>query len=126
MTKYTKKTFRRNKTIRRNKTVRRNKTIRRNKTVRRNNFLFGGTSSTNVDCCICSKSNKKLDMLTPRKCLNKHGLASHKICQECWWDKKIGFALENGNHACPGCKKKLSLTHVPKIKGIIDLTEDDM
>jgi hypothetical protein len=53
-------------------------------------------------------------MLTPLICLQKNMDKAHKICNGCWFDPNIGFARENANHGCPGCKRGLSLN--PPIK----------
>ena len=58
----------------------------------------------------------------------KHGkINSHKICQDCWWDKDTGFAREGTNHACPGCVKNpiSKPTSEKKTGAIIDLTLED-
>ena len=64
-------------------------------------------------CSMClkkeTKSNKHI--LSPMQCVQKYGSRAHKICTECWFSK---FAIEGGNHKCPGCKKKLKLTNVKK------------
>jgi hypothetical protein len=65
------------------------------------------------------------DTFVPRECLMKHGKAAHRICEDCWWDPKKGFALETSSHKCPGCEKGLPLTQVKKEQPIlVDLTED--
>lgn len=56
-------------------------------------------------CCICMKNNLK-NPLIPSQCLQKYGYSAHRICQDCWWST---FALENKNHACPGCLQKIPL-----------------
>ena len=93
---------------------------RRKKT--RKNYLKGG----NGEKVVCSMCEKKVDInnsLIPRKCLMKYGVKSaHRICAECWWDPKSGFALETTPHACPGCVKGLPLTEEPI--NFFDLTKD--
>jgi hypothetical protein len=61
-------------------------------------------------CCNCEKTfiNDNI-MLIPLVCLQKHGKKAHKICEDCWWHPTIGFAREDRDHKCPGCKKGLSL-----------------
>jgi len=77
-------------------------------------------------CCMCSKDTQNEVLLIPLACLNLHGQKSHRICQECWWNKETGFARENGSHCCPGCEKGLPLTKVNSItnvtREVIDLT----
>ena len=92
--------------------------LRRNKTKR------AGSPPKMVECCVCSKNEVIGNTLIPRKCLAKHGVSAHRICQECWWDNKTGFALEGTNHTCPGCVKGLPINKDPKGE-IIDLTEDE-
>ena len=92
--------------------------LRRNKTKR------AGSPPKMVECCVCSKNEGIGNTLIPRKCLAKHGVSAHRICQECWWDNKTGFALEGTNHTCPGCVKGLPINKDPKGE-IIDLTEDE-
>lgn len=80
----------------------------------------------NVKCCMCEKNVNIKDTLIPRECLIKHGSkAAHRICQDCWWDPKIGFAREDVSHKCPGCIKGIPLTPYKKEEPIfMDLTED--
>ena len=78
----------------------------------------------NVICCICCKTEVIGDMLIPRKCLNTNGVAAHRICKLCWWEPKIGFAVEERNHDCPGCINGLPLNKNKDTNKIIDLTED--
>jgi hypothetical protein len=78
-----------------------------------------------VLCSMCEKEVSLNDTLVPRECLMKHGKAAHRICKKCWWDPKIGFALESSSHKCPGCQKGLPLTAYKKEEPVlIDLTED--
>ena len=73
------------------------------------------------DCCMCSVKYDVINMLTPRRCLVKNGLAkSHKICQSCWFSI---FAVEDGKHSCPGCPTEVTIKVNPE--EIIDLTQDD-
>jgi hypothetical protein len=84
--------------------------------------LKGGNG---LKCSICEKMVDLKDTFVPRECLMKHGKAAHRICEDCWWDEKTGFALETSSHECPGCKKSLPLTPVKKEDPIVvDLTED--
>lgn len=78
-----------------------------------------------IECCMCRKSTDIMKTLMPRKCLNKHGVSAHRICPKCWWDKKTGFALEDGNHDCVGCTKGLPLNKNKNPDEIIDISEDD-
>ena len=74
------------------------------------------------DCCMCSVKHDVINMLTPRRCLVKNGLAaSHKICQSCWF---CIFAVEDVKHSCPGCPQVVVIKNHP-VDEIIDLTEDD-
>ena len=83
------------------------------------------TKSTNkIECCICRKKTDITKTLMPRKCLNKHGVSAHRICQKCWWDKKTGFALEEGNHDCVGCTKGLPLNKNKNPEEVIDISDD--
>ena len=76
----------------------------------------------NIVCSICEISFPKEDTFTPSLCLLKNGKASHRICENCWWNK---FALEGVSHKCPGCIKGLPLTEFKKEPPIfIDLTEE--
>jgi hypothetical protein len=73
---------------------------------------------------MCEKMVSKEDVFIPYKCLLQHGTnASHKICKDCWWNSKNGFALESANHKCPGCQKKLPLSKREE-PIIVDLTGD--
>lgn len=77
------------------------------------------------DCCMCCVEHDVSNMLTPRRCLVRNGLAkSHKICQSCWFSI---FAVEDGKHSCPGCpvEYKAEEAVVNHVGEIIDLTEDD-
>ena len=62
-----------------------------------------------VECCMCEKNFNRNGngTLVPLTCLRKYGERAHRICQNCWWSE---FAVENGSHECPGCKKHLPLT----------------
>ena len=72
-----------------------------------NNICYCITN--NIICCMCEQKFILKDCLIPQKCLSKYGKKSHRICQDCWWDTKIGFSREDGNHDCPGCKKGLPI-----------------
>lgn len=115
------------------KKSKRSKKIRKTKKNKKNKTLYRkiGGNSNNVDtvnCCICNTLVNVSDTLIPKKCLDKYGIRSHRICQDCWWNPSKGFAQENVSHACPGCEKKLHLTNItskPNSKNgnhIIDLT----
>jgi hypothetical protein len=81
-----------------------------------------------TQCCMCSKNvnvNDKTNALIPLECLQKHGNRAHRICKECWFRPKTGFAIEGVSHKCPGCEKGLPLTLVKiKTPEFIDLTND--
>jgi hypothetical protein len=77
------------------------------------------------DCCMCFIEYDMSNMLTPRRCLVRNGLAkSHKICQSCWFSI---FAVEDVKHSCPGCpvEYKAEEAVVNPVGEIIDLTEED-
>jgi hypothetical protein len=84
-----------------------------------------GSPPNMVECCVCGKNEVIGDMLIPRKCLAKHGVSAHRICQDCWWDPDSGFALEGTKHVCPGCVKGLPINKDANNGEIIDLTDDD-
>lgn len=99
---------------------RKTKSMRR----KRNKSRRMRTKSTNmIECCICRKNTDITKTLMPRKCLNKNGVSAHRICPKCWWDKKSGFALEEGNHACVGCTKGLPLNTNKNPGEIIDISD---
>ena len=81
-----------------------------------------------TQCCMCSKNvnvNDKTNTLIPLECLQKHGNRAHRICKECWFRPKTGFAIEGVSHKCPGCEKGLPLTRVKiKTPEFVDLTKD--
>lgn len=53
-------------------------------------------------CVMCGKFVSSHSALIPMKCLISNGkLKAHRICKTCWFDK---FAIEDGDHNCPGCK----------------------
>lgn len=66
----------------------------------------------NEYCCKCEHFITDNKMLIPVVCLQKHGKKAHTICEDCWWNPLIGFAREDGDHQCPGCKKGVSLNPV--------------
>ena len=81
--------------------------------------------SSKRDCCMCRVEHEVSNMLTPRRCLVRNGLAkSHKICESCWFSM---FAVEDVKHSCPGCpvECKAEEAVVNPVGEIIDLTEDD-
>jgi len=92
------------------------------KNIKTRKLKKGGTKK--VNCCVCNKKTQLKQTLIPRVCLVKYGLRGHRICQDCWWDKKTGFAKESGTHNCPGCEKGTVLTKMNKESVIIDLTEE--
>ena len=123
-----KRTSKRKRRLSKRKKEKRNKTLSKRKKVKRNKTLSktkrAGSPPKMFECCVCAKNEEVGKTLIPRKCLAKHGVSAHRICQECWWDNKTGFALEGANHTCPGCVKGLPLNKDPKGE-IIDLTEDE-
>jgi hypothetical protein len=101
------------------------KSVKR-RTKKRKTIRKKGGNNDKVLCCMCEKKVDIKDTFIPRECLNKHYNAAHRICSDCWWDEKNGFAKENVSHKCPGCIKNLPLTYVKKESPIfIDLTEDN-
>jgi hypothetical protein len=120
--------MRKSKSIRRKS--RRYRKSRKNRT-RRNypSFKRTGGQIESVKCCMCEK-NINGKTLVPLSCLQNHGEKAHRICEECWWDPKMGFAREDAPHGCPGCLKGLPLSVPqkrlkPKIEDIIVLSDDD-
>ena len=75
-----------------------------------------------IVCCICENPQLKDNVFIPRICLNKNGMAAHRICKTCWWNT---FYAENKSHECPGCIKGLPL-NLRKETWIInvDLTDE--
>ena len=107
---------------RKQKIITRNINLKSRKRKLKSRKLKGGNR---LKCSMCEKMVDLKDTFVPRECLMKHGKAAHRICEDCWWDEKTGFALETSSHECPGCKKGLPLTHVKKEEPIVvDLTED--
>jgi hypothetical protein len=95
------------------------------KKFKRTRRRYRGGNGETIKCCMCEKVINKDNTFVPLKCLNKHGKAAHRICQDCWWDPNIGFAREGVSHECPGCIKGLPLTYVKKEAPIyVDLTLD--
>ena len=80
-----------------------------------------------VQCSMCEKMVNKDNTLIPSGCSRNHGkAAAHRICKDCWWDPKRGFAREGISHKCPGCIKNIPLTPYTEDDPItIDLTGDD-
>jgi hypothetical protein len=100
------------------------RTRRKTSTKRKTQKMKAGNGDK-VLCSMCEKQVPLRDTLIPRECRMKHGKAAHRICKDCWWDPKIGFALESSSHKCPGCEKELPLTPVKKEEPVlIDLTEE--
>ena len=79
-----------------------------------------------VQCCICSQTEFIRDTLIPRKCLKTNAFSAHRICNKCWWEPETGFAVEERNHDCPGCKKGVPLNKNKNKDNdvVIDLTSD--
>lgn len=68
-------------------------------------------------CCMCNKKFKSIAPLSPSACVMRNGKEkSHKICENCWWDK---FAIEGVDHKCPGCpvevKKPKKVSGTPEV-----------
>lgn len=115
------KTYKKRKFISKNKKVS-NKTKRKTIKKRHSKKRQTGGNST-VKCCMCHQKIDKLsNAFIPLKCLNEYGAKAHRICPDCWWDPKKGFALENTEHKCPGCKTKFPLTEIKQQEEVIDLT----
>jgi len=77
-----------------------------------------------VQCCICSQTECIRETLIPRKCLKTNAFSAHRVCNKCWWEPETGFAVEQNNHNCPGCKKGLPLNKNKDNDVVIDLTSD--
>ena len=97
------------------------------------NVKARGTSpispNTNIHCCICDREFPRNEMLIPAACLKKHKERAHRICKDCWWEPQMGFAREDAEHGCPGCKKGLPLnppikTRKPESEEIIVISDD--
>jgi hypothetical protein len=119
-----KKTQKRNRRIKR-KSLKAKRSIKKyiKRSIKR--YKKGGENEK-VTCCVCEREVDKSNTLVPRACLIDHGRAAHRICHACWWNPESGFALEDADHRCPGCLKKLPLTAVEnKDPEVIDLTLDD-
>lgn len=78
--------------------------------------------TANVQCTMCDHKKPRNQMFTPLECLQNNFDRAHKICKDCWWDPKIGFARENASHGCPGCKRGLPLN--PRLKSRKPLSEE--
>jgi hypothetical protein len=101
--------------------------LKHKKSKRRISKRTRGGNGDKVVCSMCERMVNKDDTLIPRECLVKHGKGAHRICQDCWWNAKTGFAREDASHECPGCKKGIPLTDYVKEKPIfVDLTNDDL
>jgi hypothetical protein len=72
--------------------------------------------TTDPKCSICLKSVLHDKSLIPARCIQTRGQSAHRICKECWFDEKCGFALEHVDHKCPGCLKGMPFTKVPSPK----------
>ena len=78
---------------------------------------------------ICSMCERKLGSvyMKPSKCAQKYGFSKcHRVCEKCWFGR---FALENKNHQCPGCLKKMKLSPKERRKAseviVVNLLNDD-
>ena len=75
-----------------------------------------------VLCSMCEKKATISETLVPSICFKKNIERAHRICKTCWWKKNIGFATEDREHMCPGCKKGLPM--LPKKDyGIINIDD---
>jgi hypothetical protein len=94
---------------------------KRIKSKKTNKIKNGGAKTT---CCMCDKKKNFKNTMAPSACYIAHGQRAHRICQECWWNPETGFARENADHTCPGCKESKPLNIVKKESTpvIIDLT----
>jgi hypothetical protein len=57
---------------------------------------------------MCSKNvnvNDKTKTLIPFACLQKRGNSTHRICKECWFKPKTGFAIEGMSHKMSWLRK---------------------
>jgi hypothetical protein len=111
------------------KISRKTRKTRRNRKTKKN--IARGPGDENYDitqCCMCNKTlnvNDKTNALIPLECLQKRGNEAHRICKECWFKPRTGFAIEGNSHKCPGCEKGLPLTRVKqKTPEFVDLTMD--
>ncbi len=81
-----------------------------------------------VKCCMCEKNvdNSKTDTFIPLNCLNKpikDKAGVHRICSDCWWNPKTGFAKEGVSHKCPGCVKGLPVVRPETKSEVIDISD---
>jgi len=74
----------------------------------------GLSPKDNLPCSMCDRQFPRESMFIPLSCLKKNQDRAHRICEDCWWDPKMGFAREDAPHDCPGCKRHLPLN--PPIK----------
>ena len=110
-------------TKRQNKTIKKRKPISKRQSRKKHSKKRQTGGNSTVKCCMCHQKIDKLsNAFIPLKCLNEHGAKAHRICPDCWWDPKKGFALENAEHKCPGCKTKFPLTVIKQQEEVIDLT----
>jgi len=64
-------------------------------------------SGEQLICCMCEVIIDDDDVFFfPQVCQSVNGIMAHKICGHCWWNY---FAVEGGNHPCPGCFKRIPL-----------------
>ena len=120
------------------KRTKRTKSIRKTTARKRRKNIARGPGDDDyydiTQCCMCSKNvnvNDKINTLIPLECLQKHDNRAHRICKECWFRPKTGFAIEGVSHKCPGCEKGMPLTRVKtpefvrvKTPEFVDLTMD--
>jgi len=98
--------------------------FKRIKHLRINRVKRGGENTDKVNCCMCGKEINRTGSLMPLKCEPPRGKSKHRICQDCWWNKDTGFALEGPRHACPGCTNGVPYPDAITTTAVIDLTSD--
>jgi hypothetical protein len=118
------KSFRRHKKLFKLKSLKLKEKKFKGEKLKRQKLIEG--NGEKIKCSICEKMVNLKDTFIPYECLMKYGKSAHRICEDCWWDPKTGFALESSSHKCPGCQKGLPLNHVNKneLQIVVDLTED--
>ena len=108
---------------------RKNRTRRIYPSLKEDNQSLAKGPTDPVPCCMCDNKFPRNITMVPSICLRKHGEKAHRICQDCWWDPKTGFAREDAPHECPGCKTGQSLISPlkkknPKPEDIIVISDD--
>jgi len=119
----------------RNRKSRKFRKSHKNRTRRNYKKMIGGETpspispNAKIPCCVCEEEFSRKTMLVPAACLKKHKERAHRICEHCWWNPDTGFAREDAEHGCPGCKKGLPLNpplkpRKPSSDEIIEITDD--